>query len=580
MGLSTVVSKPNQRTWWKDAVIYQIWPASFKDSNADGLGDIQGIIDSLDHICSLGVDAIWLSPIFESPQVDLGYDISDYESIYEPYGTISDVETLIRECHNRGVRVLFDLVINHTSDQHGWFKESRSSNSNDKSDWYIWRPAKYENGQRRPPNNWQSFFGGSAWAWDDTRQEYYLHLFAENQPDVNWNCRELRTAIYQSAIVFWLDKGIDGFRIDAMGVWSKDQSFPDAPDTDPCAPFNHQPQTLEILHEINTILSRYGDIMTVGEFGSLDDTSIALKYVSARESRVGMGFQFESACIGYSLSSFDVKPFTLVDFKKPFAKWQQFIAGTDGWTTMFLENHDVARSVSRFASDHPNFRVAAAKMLAMMHVTATGTLFLYQGQEIGMTNIPAHWPIEEYKDISTQRYWDSMTKTTATTGGSETDQLSGRRKLAMANILKVARDHSRTPVQWNNSANAGFTTSPKGPWMRVNDNYVDINVSQQNQDTGSVLSYWRKLIALRKEYVDLFAHGAFRYVDEDNSEIMSYMKTFGNQSALVVLNFTAMQRVYEVPENFRTMHLLETNCSDMRGGILQPFECRLYMTTS
>ncbi|KFY10356.1 hypothetical protein V491_07682 [Pseudogymnoascus sp. VKM F-3775] len=280
MGSIGIFNK-SQRTWWKDAVVYQIWPASFKDSNGDGLGDLGGILESLDHIRSLGADTLWISPIFESPQVDLGYDISNYEHIHEPYGTISDVQDIIEGCHKREMRILLDLVVNHTSDQHAWFKESRSSKSNPKRDWYIWQPAKYECGERKPPNNWQSMFGASAWEWDESSEEYYLHLFAHGQPDVNWNCKSLREAIYQSAMAFWLDKGIDGFRIDTMGLFAKDHSFADAPESDPHYPFNHRPQNFQILNEIHDVMAKYGDMMTVGEFGGLGDTTVAMKYVSA-----------------------------------------------------------------------------------------------------------------------------------------------------------------------------------------------------------------------------------------------------------------------------------------------------------
>lgn len=569
MGSIGIFNK-SQRTWWKDAVVYQIWPASFKDSNGDGLGDLGGILESLDHIRSLGADTLWISPIFESPQVDLGYDISNYEHIHEPYGTISDVQDIIEGCHKREMRILLDLVVNHTSDQHAWFKESRSSKSNPKRDWYIWQPAKYECGERKPPNNWQSMFGGSAWEWDESSEEYYLHLFAHGQPDVNWNCKSLREAIYQSAMAFWLDKGIDGFRIDTMGLFAKDHSFADAPESDPHYPFNHRPQNFQILNEIHDVMAKYGDMMTVGEFGGLGDTTVAMKYVSAGERRVGMGFQFESACLGCALSSFDVKHFDLRDFKKPFAKWQNFIEGTDGWTTIFLENHDVARSVSRFASDEPQFRIAAAKMLAMLQATATGTLFIYQGQEIGMTNIPADWSIEEYKDISTKDYWRLVT--TSTNDPAKLEQ-------AMINIRKVARDNGRTPMQWSNSLHGGFTTAKKGPWMRINGNYTSINVEDQRKDKDSILSFWMKLLTLRKKYIDLFAHGKFRFVDEGNNNTMSYMKSFGDEAALVLLNFTGSEQPYMIPNGFKSATLIIANKSPLKEGSLGPFEARLYISS-
>ncbi|KAL6250791.1 alpha-glucosidase maltase [Rhinocladiella similis] len=564
-----------QKTWWKDAVVYQIWPASFKDSDGDGLGDLKGISDKLDYIRDLGANVIWISPIFDSPQVDLGYDISDYERIYAPYGTMADLEEVIRGCHSRGLRILLDLVINHTSDQHAWFRQSRSSKSSPQRDWYIWRPARYDkHGQRGPPNNWQSMFGGSAWEWDEASQEYYLHLFSRGQPDVNWANPALREAVYNSAIRFWLDKGIDGFRIDTMGLFAKDMSFADAPETDTHSPFNHRPENFLILNEIHDILHEYGELMTVGEFGGLGDTSTAMRYVSAAESRVNMGFQFETVCLGYALSTFNVQPMDLREFQRSFAKWQTFIEGTDGWTTMFLENHDLARSVSRFTSDKPEHRVAAAKVLALLQTAATGTLFVYQGQEIGMTNIPSDWPIEEYKDKSTQWYWESVLKESG-------DDLKAREE-AMDNIRKVARDHSRTPMQWTGGASAGFTTSTTGPWMRINDNYTDINVERQIGDKDSVLSFWKKLLRLRKDHVDLLAYGDFRSVDAgDDNGLVCFQKTSVHSEALVLLNLTPWQKHYRLPDhlNLSLFSLEIATLSDVEDkDSLGPFEGRLYIS--
>ncbi|KAK3182589.1 alpha-glucosidase maltase [Lecanicillium sp. MT-2017a] len=558
------------KPWWKSAVVYQIWPASFKDSNADGMGDLRGILESLDHIQSLGADTIWISPVYDSPQVDLGYDISDYERIYEPYGTMSDMEDVIKGCHSRGLRILMDLVINHTSDQHAWFKESRSSKTSSKRDWYIWQPAKYENGVRQPPNNWKSMFGGSAWEWDEQTEEYYLHLFAAEQPDVNWANRALREAVYQSAIRFWLDKGIDGFRIDTMGLFTKDQTFADASESEPHAPFNHRPETFQVFNEIHGVISQYGDLMTVGEFGGLGDTNMALKYVGAAERRVNMGFPFETVCIGYALSTFDVKPFSVDDFRTLFAKWQQFIEGTDGWTTVFLENHDVARSVSRFGTEKPECRVAAAKMLALLQIASTGTLFLYQGQEIGMTNIPKEWPIEEYKDVSTQQHWQAVKECT-----NDPECL----EKAMDNIRKVARDHSRTPMQWSSQAYGGFTTAENGPWMRLNDNYTDINVADQEKDNGSVLSFWRRALATRKECVELLAHGTFTLAGNNDENMICFEKSYKEEKALIILNVTEQDIDWTPPADISGMALKLATSTELTDGRLGPFEGRLYLSS-
>lgn len=566
------------RLWWKDATVYQVWPASFKDSNGDGIGDLGGIVQSLDYIKSLGVDAVWVSPFYESPQVDFGYDISNYEAIHPPFGTMKDAEALIEGCHDRGLRILMDLVINHTSDQHAWFRESRSSKDNPRRDWYIWRPAKYgEDGNRQPPNNWRSNFGGSTWTWDEASQEYYLHLFASAQPDLNWENRAMREAVYNSAIRFWLRKGIDGFRVDTMAIYSKNPEFPDAPITDPESKYQtgriyyaHQPEVFNIHREINQVLAEFGpDKMTVGEFGVLADTDLALEYVSASKQRVSMGFQFETACLGYSLNHWHLSPFTLVDFKDTYERWQRFIDGNDGWTCVFLENHDIARSVSRFASDDPKHRTTAAKMLAMLLATSTGTNFLYQGQEIGMTNVPRSWPIEEYKDISAQNYWNEVKRET------NGDKIALDR--AMEKIQLVARDHARTPMQWDDTAYAGFTKCKGGPWMRVNDNYKEINVKQQENDSESVLAFWRRLLALRKEHIDLFAHGSWKTLDHDDQSVMTYIKSSEGSKALVMLNFTLDQQDVwsRIPATFKGVTPFLANVS-WSEEVLLPYEGRIY----
>jgi alpha-glucosidase len=385
-------SDPN---WWKNGTVYQIYPSSFKDSNGDGVGDIPGIISKLDYLKDLGVDIIWLSPHYKSPQVDMGYDISDYTDIYEKYGTLKDCLQLIEECHLRGIKLIFDLVVNHTSDQHAWFKESRSSKTSPKRDWYIWKPAKYDaNGIRQPPNNWGSFFGGSAWEWDEATEEYYLHLFAVEQPDINWRNMEARQAVYQDSIVYWLERGVDGFRIDVIELYSKPEDFPDAPILNPSNPFQNAgsivregPQLHEILQEMNKIGFGKYDTMTVGE-GSPETYEEALEFVSAKRKEINMSFQFEVTSLGKNSAYLRMDPFKLTDIKRAYNKWQPFIVKTDGWTTSFLENHDGGRSVTRFCSDTPEFRVVSAKMLAVLLTTLSGTLYVYQGQEIGMINVP------------------------------------------------------------------------------------------------------------------------------------------------------------------------------------------------
>jgi alpha-glucosidase len=566
--------------WWKNATVYQVYPASFQDSNGDGIGDIQGIISRLDYIKSLGVDAIWICPFYESPQDDLGYDISDYEHIHKPYGTMADVDALIEGCHRRGLRVIFDLVVNHTSSSHPWFKDSRSSKTSPKRNWYHWQPAKYDElGNRHPPNNWRSNFKGSAWEWDETTQEYYLHLYGTTMPDLNWECEDLRNAVYNSAMKFWLDKGIDGFRIDTMTIYAKHPQYPDAPITDPVTPwqyaskhYRNMPRVFDYHREFNDkVLSKYGELLTVGEFGDTSDLSLALKYVSAKEKRVGMGFQFETVLLGYQMCEFNVKPFSLVEFKKSHTKWQQFIEGNDGWTSVFLENHDIPRSVSRFGNDDPAFRESSAKALATYATTSTGTLFIYQGQEIGMTNIPKTWPIEEYRDVNTQNYWRKLKHK-----GLSRDEL----ELAMENIQKVARDNPRTPMQWDDSPHSGFTSRTSEPWMRVNDNYGEVNVKQQLAEKNSVLTYWKKLLALRQQYIDVFAHGTFRNVDEGNTSIAMFIKRCNDKAALVICNFTSSQQPLLIPQEFIGKELLLANVDHSESNKLGPYEARIYVSWS
>jgi oligo-1,6-glucosidase len=535
-----------QREWWKDGVVYQIYPASFKDSNGDGVGDIQGIISKLDYLKNLGIDIIWVSPFYESPQVDMGYDISNYEDIHPPYGTLTDVEQLIRECHERGMRIVIDLVINHTSNLHPWFKESRSSKANSYRDWYIWRPAMYDgNGKRQPPNNWRSHFSGSAWTWDETTEEYYLHLFASEQPDLNWENQEARQAIYRSSMHFWLERGVDGFRIDTVNMYSKDPSYPNAPIRQPerfdqlaVEFFSNGPRMFEYLGEMNDAMKLY-DVMTVGELPNTPEVSQVLSYVSAKAERLNMVFNFDTVSLGQGREArFNTHSFSLTDFKIALSRWQSSIIGNDAWTTAFLENHDQGRSISRFASDTREYRVPSGKMLALLTTCLTGTLYIYQGQEIGMINIPKSWPIEEYKCIKSVNHYN-MVKTS--TNGDPT-ALSA----ALEGIQQVARDHARTPMQWDGSANAGFTNGSK-PWMRVHDEYININVKRQALDPNSILSFWKRMLQIRKQYSDFLVYGDYEVYDIENKHTFTFTKTFNTERVLVVLNFSAEEIAFRNP---------------------------------
>ncbi|KAJ6007106.1 hypothetical protein N7522_005457 [Penicillium canescens] len=568
--------------WWKNAIIYQIYPASFKDSNNDGIGDIPGIISSLDYITSLGVDVIWLCPMYDSPQIDMGYDVADYEKVYEPYGTVEDMEVLIDACHERGLRIILDLVVNHTSDQHKWFQESRSSKTNPKRDWYIWKPAKYDaNGKRQPPNNWRSIFGGSAWEWDETTEEYYLHLFCVEQPDVNWENAVARRAIYESAMEFWLKKGVDGFRVDTVNMYSKQPGLGDAPVLDPksdtqvaFSQFCNGPRIHEYLREMNDVLSKY-DAMTVGECPNTHTLDGVLRYVSAAEKQLSMVFQFDLVDLGMGKDYKFLTTFpgwTLRDLKSAVKSTQDIIKGTDAWTTVFMENHDQGRSVTRFGSDKtPELRVRSAKMLAMMQSTLSGTQFIYQGQEIGMVNAPKEWTIDEYKDIDSTNYYQMTSKVT----NNDPVELEN----AMASLQHLARDHSRLPMQWSADANAGFSPSSSAkPWMRPHDNYPELNVKLQETDDASVLSFWKQMTRLRKEYADAMVFGEFEILDEPNQNVFTYTKKGQNTSLLVVLNFSDKVQTFEKPDT-----LMADNWKLLVGNVegpseeLQAFEGRVIL---
>ncbi|OQE26396.1 hypothetical protein PENSTE_c005G00179 [Penicillium steckii] len=565
--------------WWKNASIYQIYPASFKDTNDDGIGDLPGIFSKLDYIQSLGVDAIWICPMYDSPQYDMGYDVSNYENVYTPYGTVADVEQIIKACHERGLRILLDLVVNHTSHQHAWFKESRSSKSNPKRDWYIWRPAKYDtNGNRQPPNNWRSIFGGSAWEFDGETEEYYLHLFAVQQPDLNWENDETREAIYKSAVTFWLDKGIDGFRVDTVNMYSK-RSFSDAPVVNAEHEFQpahtlycNGPRIHEYLREMGQILSKYNAV-TVGELPGTPEIADVLSYVSATEKQLSMVFQFDVVDIGMGEPRFNTTPqnWTLPDLRARIAQTQA-LAGTDGWCTSFLENHDQARSISRLG-DHetPENWLLSAKLLAMMTTALSGTLYIYQGQEIGMINAPDDWDISEYKDLDSLNWYKFIKDTT--------DNNPTALKKAKQALTHLARDHARIPMQWDDTANAGFTTESAKPWMRVHDNYAELNVKEQEADSNSVFQFWREALRLRKSLPDVFAHGIFRDTDPSHESVFIFEKVGESQELLVLLNFTTETKSVDLAAKFgdKLPAASIKNYEDEPIEVLRPLEGRVYL---
>lgn len=563
--------------WWREGTVYQVYPSSFKDSNGDGIGDIPGIISKLDYIKSVGTDIVWLSPHYKSPQVDMGYDISDYKAIHEPYGTFDDCIKLIQECHNRGLKIIFDLVVNHTSDQHEWFKQSRSSKSNPKRDWYIWKPAKYdEQGNRIPPNNWESYFGGSAWEWDEETQEYYLHLFAKEQPDINWRNLQAREAIYKDAILFWLDRGIDGFRIDTVQIYSKPEDFPDAPERVPGQKLQNPsiivetgPQLHEILQEMNRkAFSKY-DIMTVGE-GSPPSLEKTLEYVSSSRHEIDMLFSFDFGALDHREIAHTLNDIDMVEMKETVYRWQRLVGKTDGWTTFFLENHDSGRSISRFASDAtPEARTRSTKFLAVLQATMSGTLYLYQGQEIGIPNLPDEVPIDEYKDVNSINYYNAVKEDT----NNDPDALKKAKKY----LQKVARDHARSPMQWDASKHSGFTEGE--PWMIVNPIYPEVNVAAQEWDADSGLNFWRHILRFRREHKDVMVYGTLEILDKENTKVFTYTKASeSGRTFLVALNFTDKAVDYNVNQFASKSTLLLSSIGNVhhQSGSLQPLEAVIY----
>ena len=572
-----------QPKWWKEGVVYQIYPASFKDSNDDGIGDIPGIIAQLDYVRDLGIDIVWISPHYKSPQVDMGYDISDFEDIHEPYGTLKDCEDLVREVHARGMRIIFDLVINHTSDQHPWFIESRSSKTNPKRDWYFWRSPKLDSeGNPTRPNNWRSQFTKPAWTWDVETKEYYLHVYASGQPDLNWENEDCRRALYDTSIKFWLDRGVDGFRVDTVNKYSKVKGLPDAPVTEPheetqiaVCHYANGPRIHEYLREMQAVMTKY-DVMTVGELPNTPDLADVLAYTSPESGELDMVFNFDTVNLGQTPGNrFLPIPFDKTDFKRNLTKWQKLAETHGAWPTVFLENHDQGRSVSRFASDLPQYREAAAKMLATVLATMTGTLFVYQGQEIGMVNAPLSWSADEYKCVRSVNYYNDVCERT----GNDPESL----QQARANLHRVARDHARVPMQWDDGPNAGFCGKDASPWMSVLENHVDINVANQTGREDSVLEFWRAILKLRKQNAALFVYGRFELV-EQHRDLLMFFKTdpITGQRVLTVANLSKTRVHVEEPPQFcldKAVLMIKNHATivnDSHVLTLGPFEARVY----
>jgi len=560
----------NGRPWWRSAVVYQIYPRSFADSNGDGIGDLTGITSKVDYLAELGVDVVWLSPIYPSPQDDNGYDISNYQEIDPVFGTLADFDELLAALHDRGIKLVMDLVVNHTSDEHPWFIESRSSTDNPKRNWYWWRGPR--EGMRAgdlgaEPTNWQSFFSGSAWEFDEESREYYLHIFSRRQPDLNWENSEVRQAVY-AMMRWWLDRGIDGFRMDVINMISKDPALPDGlvrsglwGDGTPF--FVGGPRLHEYLQEMHreVFADRDGQFLTVGEMPFVTVEQARL-FTDPARAELDMVFQFEHVWLDRGASKWDVQPLRLRDLKATLGRWQAGLAEV-GWNSLYWNNHDQPRSVSRFGDDH-NYRVLSAKLLATVLHLHRGTPYVYQGDEIGMTNAPFA-SIDDFDDIESRNHY-----TAAVAAGEDPDTVLGA-------MRHMSRDNARTPMQWDDSPNAGFTTGT--PWLPVNPNYRQINVAEAVDDPNSIFHYFRRVIALR--HTDpVVAYGDFTMLIPDDELVYAYTRALDGVSLLVVANFSDTTVPADVPERgaWAASQLVLANYPVDAGADLElrPWECRVY----
>ena len=549
-----------KKAWWKEAVIYQIYPRSFADSNGDGIGDLNGITAHLDYLETLGIDVIWLSPVYKSPNDDNGYDISDYRDIMDDFGTMEDFDRLLAEAHRHHIKIVMDLVVNHTSDEHAWFIESRSSKDNPHRDYYIWKEPK--NGKE--PNNWGSCFGGSAWELDERTGMYYLHCFSKKQPDLNWENPKVRDEVFDM-MNWWCEKGIDGFRMDVISMISKDQSYPDGPVEDGLygsfGPYVcNGPRVHEFLQEMNTrVLSHY-DLLTVGEAAGVTIDE-AKKYANSDGTELGMVFQFEHVDLVKSPIGkwTDQKP-QLTDFRRVMNKWQYELEGK-AWNSLFLDNHDQPRVVSRFGNDSEAYRVISAKMLATCLHMMKGTPYIYQGEELGMTNVYFD-KLEDYRDIESinafHQYVDS--------GIVKAEDM-------MRYLKEISRDNARTPMQWDDSKNAGFTDGT--PWINVNPNYKEINAKAAVADPNSVFHYYQELIKLRHT-LPIIVYGKFQGLLEDSETIYAYNRLLDGQVLTVACNVTDQEQDCTLFDDLAGEELI-SNYKEHKAGKLQPYEARVIL---
>ncbi|MDD3277806.1 MAG: alpha-glucosidase [Lachnospiraceae bacterium] len=545
-----------KKAWWKESIVYQIYPRSFCDSNGDGIGDLNGITSKLDYLKELGINVIWLSPVYQSPNDDNGYDISNYEAIMTEFGTMEDYDRMLEAAHQRGIKIVMDLVVNHTSDEHPWFVESRSSKDNDKRDYYIWKDGK----DGKEPNNWGSCFSGSAWQFDDKTQQYYLHLFSKKQPDLNWANPRVRKEVFDM-MTRWCDKGIDGFRMDVISLISKPEGYPDSEvyggtygTSNICA---NGPKVHDYLKEMNqTVLSKY-DIMTVGECAGVT-LEEAQRYANNEQSELNMVFQFEHVGLddgdGFKWST---KKMPLVPLKENLTKWQKGLDGV-AWNSLYFCNHDQPRIVSRLGNDSDAYREISAKCIGTCLHMMQGTPYVYQGEELGMTNSVFN-SVDDFNDLESINAYHELTE-----AGFFTPQ-----ELLPA-IAHKSRDNARTPMQWDESANAGFTTGK--PWLAVNPNYTKVNAKDQLAREDSVFHYYQKLIALRKQY-EIIVYGHYDLLLAEDPDLYVYTRTLGEQKLLVVCNFSENERSYDFGA-FAEGKVLIQNYKDssFKEGNLKPYE--------
>ncbi|MFC4450041.1 glycoside hydrolase family 13 protein [Halorussus aquaticus] len=557
------------REWWREAVVYQIYPRSFFDSDGDGVGDLPGVEAKLEYLDALGVDVVWLNPVYDSPNADNGYDIRDYRAIMDEFGTMDDFDRLLAGLHDRDIRLIMDLVVNHTSDEHEWFRRSRESKDSEFRDFYIWRDGRGDGpgGKGEPPNNWESAFGGSAWTYDERTEQYYLHLFDEKQPDLNWENPEVRERIYDM-MTWWLDEGIDGFRMDVIDLISKADGLPDGdPDSGwtGAKHFMTGPNAHDYVAEMYEEVLAGRDVMTVGEMPGAT-VEEAQRYLLPDGDGLDMIFHFEHVSLDYGESGdrWTVGEFPLVEFKQVMTKWQEGLHG-EGWNSVYLGNHDWPRMVSRFGDDGL-YRIESAKMLATMLFTLRGTPYVYQGDEIGMTNFPFERE-SQIRDVSAKNFVERKRE----------------QGMAMEDILELVshrgRDNARTPMQWSGDEHAGFTDGE--PWMPVNPNYDAVNVADATAREDSIWNYYRELIRFR-ESTPVAIYGDYELLLPDDPDVYAYLRTLGDDRLLAVLNFSEATPTFSLPQSVEyedaecVLHNYAVDAEGPRSFEMRPYEARVY----